>query len=118
MFYCASFWRTTLGYKTLGELDEAARPVDLDRLIHEPARLVLMANLAVVDEADFVFLSRRTGLTAGNISSHMAKLEDAGYVKVAKGFVGKRPRTVYRITRQGRQAFDRYKVEVAGLLDA
>lgn len=88
----------------------------LDRLIHEPARLVLMSNLAVVDEADFVFLSRQTGLTAGNISSHMARLEEAGYVAVAKTFVGKRPRTIYRMTRAGKKAFDRYRGHVAQLL--
>ena len=88
----------------------------IDRLIHEPARLVLMANLAVVDEADFVFLSRQTGFTAGNISSHMTRLEDAGYVELEKGFVGKRPRTVYRLTAAGREAFERYRENVADLL--
>ena len=59
---------------------------DLERLIHEPARLVLMANLYVVDEADFVYLARQTGLTSGNISSHMAKLEAASYVSIEKAF--------------------------------
>ena len=93
-----------------------AGPVRLDRLIHEPGRLVLMANLAVVDEADFVFLSRRTGLTAGNISSHMTKLENAGYVEITKSFVGKRPRTVYRLSADGKLAFERYRSEVADLL--
>lgn len=88
----------------------------LDRLIHEPARLVLMANLAVVDEADFVFLSRQTGFTAGNISSHMTRLEDAGYVELEKGFAGKRPRTVYRLTAAGREAFERYRENVSDLL--
>lgn len=88
----------------------------LDRLIHEPARLVLVANLAVVDEADFVYLSRQTGFTAGNISSHMTRLEDAGYVELEKGFVGKRPRTVYRLTAAGREAFERYRENVAVLL--
>jgi DNA-binding MarR family transcriptional regulator len=90
--------------------------VTLDRLIHEPARLVLMSNLAVVDEADFVFLTRQTGFTAGNISSHMARLENAGYVELEKGFVGKRPRTVYRLTTAGREAFEQYRRDVAGLL--
>lgn len=88
----------------------------LDRLIHEPARLVLMANLAVVDEADFVYLSRQTGFTAGNISSHMARLENAGYVELEKGFAGRRPRTVYRLTAAGREAFERYREDVAGIL--
>ena len=66
---------------------------DLNRLIHESARLVLVSSLYVVDEADFVYLANRTGFTSGKISSHMTKLEAAGYVDVAKGFVGKRPRT-------------------------
>lgn len=89
---------------------------DFDRLIHEPARLVLMANLYVVDEADFLFLTRQTGLTAGNISSHMAKLENAGYVEVAKGFEGKRPRTVYKLTAKGRKAFHDHRERLASLL--
>ena len=89
---------------------------DLDRLIHEPARLVLMSNLYVVDEADFVFLANQTGLTAGNISSHMARLEDAGYVTIDKTFVGKRPRTVYGLTKNGRTAFERYRERVEQLL--
>lgn len=93
-----------------------APALDVDRLIHEPARLILMANLYVVDEADFVFLARRTGLTAGNISSHMARLEAAGYVTVEKGFVGKRPRTVYRLTDSGRKALEHYRRQVGGLL--
>lgn len=87
----------------------------LDRLIHEPARLRLMTLLYVVDEADFVFLSDRTGLTAGNISSHMSRLEDARYVEVSKTFVDRRPRTVYRLTRSGRLAFERYRDALDGL---
>lgn len=91
-------------------------PDSIDRLIHEPARLLLMANLAVVEEADFVFLANRTGLTAGNISSHMSRLERAGYVDVAKSFVGRRPRTTYALTDSGRAAFDRYRGQVGALL--
>lgn len=87
-----------------------------DRLIHEPARLLLMAHLRVIDEADFVYLSRQTQMTAGNISSHMAKLADAGYVEIHKSFVGNKPRTVYRLTREGREAFDRHRNLLAGLL--
>jgi DNA-binding MarR family transcriptional regulator len=75
-----------------------------------------MANLYVVDEADFLYLSRQTGLTAGNISSHMAKLEDAGYVEVTKGFAGRKPRTVYRLTTDGRKAFDEHKERLTALL--
>ena len=94
---------------------EGGSSFDLDRLIHEPARLVLVSNLFVVDEADFVFLSRQTGLTAGNISSHMARLEDAGYVAIDKTIVGKRPRTTYALTNEGREAFVRYRRQVTDL---
>lgn len=88
---------------------------EVDRLIHEPARLVLLTNLYVVDEADFVFLSRRTGLTDGNISSHMARLEKAGYVRIDKTIVGKRPRTTYALTPEGRLAFEEYRRRVQSL---
>lgn len=91
---------------------------EIDRLIHEPVRLVLVSNLYVVDEADFVYLASRTGFTSGNISSHMTKLENAGYVEVTKTFVGKRPRTSYRLTQGGRDAFEQYRASVEGLLNA
>ena len=91
-------------------------PVDLDRLIHEPARLLLVSSLAIVDEADFVYLSARTHLTAGNISSLMSRLERAGYVRIDKSFEGRKPRTTYRLTADGREAFERYRVQVDGLL--
>lgn len=90
-------------------------PFQVDRLIHEPARLVLVSNLYVVSEADFVFLSGQTGLTAGNISSHMTRLEKAGYVSIEKTIVGKRPRTTYALTGEGRTAFERYRRQVQGL---
>ena len=97
-------------------MTDDVQPVQIDRLIHEPARLLLVSNLSVVEEADFVFLSRRTGLTAGNISSHMTRLEDAGYVRIDKSFDGRRPRTTYALTAQGREAFERYRTAVGGLL--
>jgi DNA-binding MarR family transcriptional regulator len=89
---------------------------DLDRLIHEPARLRLMSTLYVVEEADFVNVSARTGFSAGNLSSHIAKLEQAGYVEVTKAFMGKRPRTTYRLTDVGRRAFEEYRGALADLL--
>ena len=92
-------------------------PFELDRLIHEPARLVLVSHLFVVEEADFVFLSRRTGLTDGNISSHMSRLEQAGYVAIDKKIVGKRPRTTYALTAEGRRAFAIYRERVRALFD-
>jgi len=89
---------------------------DLDRVIHEPARLRLMALLAGVEEADFLWLQRESGLTKGNLSSHLAKLEEAGYVDVRKMFRGKIPLTVLRLARPGRKAFDDYKRKLRGLL--
>jgi DNA-binding MarR family transcriptional regulator len=82
---------------------------DLDRVIHEPARLTLTALLYGAEEADFLFLLAESGLTRGNLASHMAKLEEAGYVEVEKSFVGRIPRTVYRLTPAGREAFRRYR---------
>lgn len=82
---------------------------DVDRLVHEPARLMIMAFLYVVKSADFIFLMRQTGLTRGNLSSHLSKLESAGYVAVEKKFVDKLPRTVLHLTDQGRTAFQTYR---------
>jgi DNA-binding MarR family transcriptional regulator len=81
---------------------------DLDRLVHEPARLAVMALLYVIDSADFIFLMNQTGLTWGNLSAHMSKLEEAGYLEVEKSFKGKRPNTTLRLTPKGRQAFHDY----------
>lgn len=88
----------------------AELPVDgIDRVIHEPARLLIMAHLYVVDSADFLFLMRQTGLTFGNLSSHMAKLEGAGYIEVVKDFVDRKPHTMLRVTARGRAAFEEYR---------
>ncbi|MFB0516740.1 MAG: winged helix-turn-helix domain-containing protein [Candidatus Neomarinimicrobiota bacterium] len=82
---------------------------DIDKLVHEPARLMVLAYLYVVESADFVFLIRQTGLTWGNLSSHISKLEAAGYVEVQKEFVDKKPHTMLRITAAGRRAFQEYR---------
>ena len=74
----------------------------LDRLIHEPARLAILTMLSSVAAADFVFLQRSTGLTQGNLSSHLTKLEDAGLVRIEKSFVGKRPNTSVALTKVGK----------------
>lgn len=81
----------------------------IDKLIHEPARLLLMANLYVVESADFLFLMTQTGLTFGNLSSHMSKLEAAGFINVEKEFVEKKPITKLSLTDEGRTAFEDYK---------
>ncbi|NOY55413.1 MAG: transcriptional regulator [Actinobacteria bacterium] len=90
----------------------------IDRLIHEPGRLAILAVLNAVDEADFLFLLRQTGLTRGNLSSHTAKLENGGYIAVEKSFVDKVPHTVYRLTDEGRTALDAYRRQMTGILEA
>jgi DNA-binding MarR family transcriptional regulator len=82
---------------------------DINKMIHEPARLLLMANLYVVESADFLFLMRQTGMTFGNLSSHMSRLEAAGYIDVEKEFVGKKPNTKLHLTEDGRAAFQEYR---------
>lgn len=89
---------------------------DLDRVIHEPARLLIVALLASVKEADFLWVLRESALTKGNLSSHVAKLEEAGYVEVEKTYRGKIPLTLLRLTRRGQGAFDSYKRNLNGLL--
>ncbi len=81
---------------------------DLNRIVHEPARLAIMALLYVIESADFTFLINQTGLTWGNLSAHISKLEGAGYLEVEKSFKGKRPSTTLRLTTQGRKAFHDY----------
>lgn len=91
------------------EEGEVSQLSEIDRMIHEPARLMIMAHLYVVESADFLFLQRQTGLTWGNLSSHVSKLEAAGYVKVEKEFVGKKPHTMLHLTDNGRAAFQKYR---------
>lgn len=88
----------------------------LDRIIHEPARLLIVALLANVMEADLVFLLCESKLTRGNLSSHLAKLEEATYVDIQRTFQGKIPRTVVRLTEAGRTAFQSYRKAMRGLL--
>ena len=75
----------------------------VDRLIHEPARLAILTMLSSVASADFVFLQHSTGLTQGNLSSHLSKLEEAGLVRIEKSFVGKRPNTNVALTPTGKK---------------
>ena len=85
---------------------------DVDKLIHEPARLNIMAHLYVIESADFLFIMRRTELTFGNLSAHMNKLENAGYIKIIKEFIGKKPHTMLQITKKGKNAFDEYRKQM------
>jgi len=93
-------------------------PVDVDRLVHEPARLVLLAHLAVVEAADFGFLLQQTRLTKGNLSSHMSRLEAAGYISVQKELEDGRPVTWLSITGTGQRALAEYRELLGTLLGA
>ena len=90
---------------------------EIDRLIHEPARLMIMAYLYVVESADFLFLMRQTGLTHGNLSSHMSKLEAAGYIEIVKEFVDRKPHTMLQLTDKGRAAFQKYRQSMMQVFD-
>jgi len=97
--------------------DDLRRVTELDRLIHEPARLLIVTILSTVESADFLFLQRETGLTKGNLSAHLSKLEDAGYVKIQKTFKGKLPLTVCKLTAAGTKAFTQYRQQMQSFMD-
>ena len=97
--------------------DPGQRPDQwIDAVIHAPARLQIVMQLFVIDAADATFLLNRTGLTWGNLSTHISKLEEAGYVSVEKAFQGKKPRTMIRLTNKGRSAFETYRSKMQGAL--
>jgi DNA-binding MarR family transcriptional regulator len=89
----------------------------VDRLIHEPARLMIVTVLYTVEEADFLYLLNATSLTRGNLSAHLAKLEEASYVQIEKTFQGKIPQTVIRLTERGRAAFEAYRAHLKKIMD-
>lgn len=91
---------------------------DLDRLLHEPSRLLIASILFSVEEADFLYLLNATNLTRGNLSTHLARLEEAGYVQIEKTFKGKLPRTICRLTPLGRTAFENYRKKLRAISDA
>ena len=88
----------------------------IDKLIHEPARLKIVLYLYSVETADFVYLMHKTGLSKGNLSSHLSKLEQAGYVDVEKTFVDKIPKTLLTLSDKGSQEFLKYKEILVTLL--
>ena len=89
---------------------------EIDRMVHEPARYLIMAYLYVVESADFIYLLHHTRLTKGNLSSHLMKLEEAGYVEVEKTFVDRVPRTLLSLTPGGRAALDAYRASLQLML--
>jgi DNA-binding MarR family transcriptional regulator len=98
--------------------DQELHPLaDINQVIHASARLMVLTYLYVVESADYVFLMRMTGLTWGNLSTHMARLEEAGYIEMLKEFKGKKPHTKIKLTEKGRAAFREYKKSMQQVLD-
>lgn len=101
------------------EIDEGLLEIQkLNRTVHEPARLMILMVLYTVERADFTFLTSATELTDGNLSSHLSKLEEVGYIAIDKGFAGKKPRTELRLTKAGRQAVEEYNKRMRQALKA
>lgn len=94
------------------------RVFEVDRMIHEPARLLIVTILSVVENADFLYLQRETGLTKGNLSSHLSKLEAAGYVEIKKTYRGKIPLTVCKLSAAGQAAFSDYRDQLKYIVDS
>ncbi|HLE53404.1 MAG TPA: transcriptional regulator [Anaerolineales bacterium] len=92
-------------------------PEDIDRIIHEPARLRIVALLYVLKSADYTFVMQQTGMTWGNLSAHLNKLEKAGYVEIIKEFVNRKPHSMLRLTSAGRAAWQAYRQQMKDLLD-
>jgi DNA-binding MarR family transcriptional regulator len=84
----------------------------IDRLIHEPARYNIMALLYVIEKADFLFIQNQTEMTSGNLSTHLRKLEEGGYVEIEKQFVGRKPRTLVCLSKTGRKCFEDYREQM------
>jgi len=91
--------------------------LDVDRLIHEPARLIILSILFVLESADFLYLLRETGLRKGNLSSHLTRLEQAQYITIEKTYRGKTPMTICRLTGTGRSAFEAYREQLKNVVE-
>lgn len=103
--------------KGLSDLDFAYNLQAINRLVHEPSRLMILAILNAVESADFLYLLRETQLTKGNLSSHLSKLEEGGLVEIEKTFQGKIPLTICRLTDDGRIAFNAYRKQMQNFFD-
>ena len=98
-------------------MNEQARTIsEIDRVIHEPGRLMIVALLSAVEQADFLYLQHETGLNKGTLSSHLTRLEEAGYVEITKTYRGKVPQTLLRLASPGRRAFEQYRKQLKRVL--
>lgn len=101
-----------------GDFSDLARQLsEVDRLIHEPARTLIVTILYTVESCDFLYLQRETALTKGNLSAHLARLEDAGYVQIEKTYRGKIPLTLCNLTEKGRNAYLQYRQRIKEIMD-
>jgi len=91
--------------------------MNIDRLVHSPARLAILTYLSVVEEGNAVYLLNQTGLTWGNLSANVTRLQEAGYIEVVKEFKDRKPHTILKLTARGRKAFHDYQNTMKGLLD-
>ena len=89
----------------------------VDRLLHEPARLMIVTILYPLEQSDFLYLLRETGLTKGNLSAHLIKLEEAAYIEIEKAFRGKVPMTLIKLTPSGRTAFMDYRNKLKEIME-
>ena len=96
------------------DLDPVER---IDLAIHAPSRLMILACLAAVEVADFTFILTQTKMTRGNLSTHLSRLEEAGYVEVSKEFVDRIPRSLYKLTGTGMKAIQEYRVTMQSVID-
>lgn len=90
---------------------------EVDRLVHEPSRSIILAILAATKSADFLYLQRETKLTKGNLTIHLSRLEKAGYIRIEKTYRGKVPLTLCRITTKGRGAFEIYRKQLKQFIE-
>ncbi len=91
--------------------------IDINQIIHAPARLRILALLYVVKSLDYVFLKNQTNLSWGNLATHLKKLEQSRYISIQKGYQGKKPQSKIQLTAQGRKAFQEYKKNLQQVLD-
>ncbi|MFC2063178.1 winged helix-turn-helix domain-containing protein [Chloroflexota bacterium] len=97
--------------------DSTLEIMNIDRLVHSPARLAILTYLSVVEEGDAVYLLNQTGLTWGNLSANVTRLQKAGYIEVGKEFKNNKPHTFLKISDKGRKAFSEYQNMMKGLLN-
>lgn len=96
--------------------DKLRQLESIDPIIHSQGRLMVMTYLFVLESADYVFLTNITGMSWGNLSTHLSKLEEAGYVIIEKGYKGKKPYTQIRLSEKGREAFREYRRNMQQIL--